>query len=476
MNMNRRNYLKGAGLAGLGIGSKPLAIGTAAATVSASVAVAQDSTGSQTFNMRGYAAPKLDEVRIGVIGLGSRGSGALKRLIHIEGARITALADEKPEAVEMGIKTIAAHSPNPATYSGSPDEWKKLCERDDVDLVYIVTPWDLHTQQALYAMEQGKHAASELPVAMTLEHCWQLVETSEKTRRHCIILGNQCFGEFELTTLNMARQGFFGELVHGDGAYNRDMRPIKYSKDKLWFTERDIDRIGALYNIHGIGPVAQKMNINSGDSMEYLVSITGKDFSAGVAMKAKAAEDPFWQPYVGREFNGNCTTCLVRTRLGRTMMFSYDHFSARPSTKMHVINGTEAMAMMDPPPSRLYTSEKRRWLNDAEYAEVMEHYRPEILKRIGGLSEKVGGKSGYDHGGQDTLMDWRIIDCLRNGLPMEQDVYDAAAWSALVELTSISSRNRGQSVDVPDFTRGAWKTNPLMMDLDLKTGGTTKLI
>lgn len=471
-SISRRGLLQGFGLAGLGAGASPL---LASAVSGSSAPVPGAVPGPQHFNMRGYAAPPLETVRVGVIGLGDRGRGALKRLTRIEGVRITALADEKPEAVERGLAAVAEHSPDPATYSGGPDEWKKLCERDDVDLVYIVTPWDLHTPQAVYAMEQGKHAASELPVAMTLEECWQLVETSERTRRHCVILGNQCFGTFELTSLNMARQGFFGELVHGDGAYSRDMRRLKFNKRKPWFFERDIGRTGALYNIHGIGPVAQKFNINSGDSMEYLASVTGDDFTMGRTVAELAAEDPHWEPYVGAPFNGNATTCIVRTRLGRTMMFQYDHFSAGPSIKMHVIRGTEALCMMDPPPSRLYTAEKGGWLSEEEYQEAFARYQPEILKRFGALSEEVGGATGYDHGGMDTVMDWRLIDCLRNGLPVEQDVYDAAAWSSLVELTSLSSRNRAATVEVPDFTRGAWRENQPLMDLDLKTGGTTKL-
>ena len=473
MKTNRRQFLKATGLAGLGITAAPVA--TRAASGGAGEASFKQ-TQPQRFNMHGYAAPRLETVRIGLIGIGDRGSGALRRLIRIEGVQITALADVKPEAVSRGLGLLKGHSPNPAIYSGGPQEWKKLCERSDVDLVYICTPWALHTPQAVYAMEQGKHAASELPVALTIEQCWQLVETSEKTRRHCIILGNQCFGSFELLTLNMVRQGFFGDLIHGDGAYMRDMLPIKFKKDKLWFFERDIDRLGALYNIHGIGPVAQKMEINCGDRMEYLSSVTGDDFTMGRKVREMAAQDPFWQPYVGRKFNGNMTTCIVRTARGRTMTFQYDHFSARAATKIHLISGTKALAMMDPPPARIYTSERDRWLSEQEFKAVAAQYTPEISKRVGAMAEKIGGSTEYYHGGMDTVMDWRMIDCLRNGLPVEQNVYDAAAWCALVELTSWSSRHRSRPVDVPDFTGGSWKTNRPLMDLALKTGGTTRLI
>ncbi|MBM3844150.1 MAG: Gfo/Idh/MocA family oxidoreductase [Verrucomicrobia bacterium] len=473
MKTNRRQFLKATGLAGLGITAAPVA--TRAAPGGAGEASFKQ-TQPQRFNMHGYATPKLGTVRIGVIGLGSRGSGALRRLIRIEGAQITALADLKPEAITQALKAIKTHNPNPATYAGGEHEWKKLCERSDVDLVYICTPWALHTPQAVYAMEQGKHAASELPVALTIAQCWQLVETSERTRKHCIILGNQCFGAFELVTLNMARQGFFGDLVHGDGAYNRDLTPLKFRKDKTWFLERDIDRLGALYNIHGIGPIAQKMEINCGDSMEYLSAVTSNDFTMDRKVREMAAKDPFWQPWVGRKFNGNMTACIVRTRRGRTMTFQYDHFSAQAGTKMHVVVGTKAMAMMDPKPSRLFTTERNRWLTDAEFNAVVKQYTPEMSRRVGQSAETVGETTGYDHGGQDTIMDWRMIDCLRNGLPVEQNVYDAAAWSALVELTGWSARHRAASVDVPDFTGGSWQTNRPLMDLALKTGGTTRLI
>ena len=473
MKTNRRQFLKTTGLAGLAITAVPAA---SHASSGASAKAPFKQSQSQRFNMHGYAAPKLPTVRIGLIGIGDRGGAALQRLIKIEGVQITALADVKPEAISRGVAIVKARSHAPATYSGGAEDWKKLCDRSDVDLVYICTPWLLHTTQAVYAMERGKHVAPELPVALTIEDCWKLVETSEKTRRHCIVLGNQCFNSFELLTLNMARQGFFGDLVHGDGAYSRNMLPIKFRKEKLWFFERDIDRIGALYNIHGVGPVAQKMEINCGDRMEYMSSVTGDDFTMGRKVQEMAAQDPFWQPYVGRKFNGNMTTCIVRTARGRTMTFQYDHFSARPATKIHLISGTKALAMMEPPPSRFYTNEKDRWLTDQEHQALVAQYTPEISKRVGAMAEKVGGGTEYYHGGMDTIMDWRMIDCLRNGLPVEQNVYDAAAWSALIELTSWSSSHRAQSVDVPDFTGGAWKTNRPLMDLALKTGGTTRFV
>jgi hypothetical protein len=472
MKTNRRQFIQTSGLAGIGATAAVLTGGASRAEAQ----VPFRESHRQRFNMRGYAAPKLERVRIGLIGAGSRGSGALRRLIRIEGVEITAIADINPAAVDEGLGIVRNRSRNVATYSGGENDWKRLCERSDVDLVYICTPWDLHTPQAVYSMQHGKHAASELPVALTIEECWQLVETSENTRKHCIILGNQCFGEFELTTLNMARNGFFGDLVHGDGAYSRDLTFLMFRKDKKWFLERNIDRIGALYNIHGIGPIAQKMDINSGDQMDHMSSVTSDDFTMFRKVREMADQDAFWRPYVGRQFNGNMTVSIIRTKRGRTMMFQFDHQSARPSIKMHVVSGTNAFAMMDPPPSRIFTTEAGRWLTDAQYRATMEKYRPEILRRVGRLAEQVGEKSGYDHGGQDTIMDWRIIDCLRNGLPVEQDVYDAAAWSSLVPLTGFSSSKRGRSLDVPDFTGGSWRINKPLMDLDLRTGGTTKLV
>ena len=228
----------------------------------------------QQFNMCGYAAPKIDTVRIGYIGLGNRGSGALDRIVFLENVQVKALCDIRPEKAEAARKKFEGTSHSPVVYAGKADEWKKLCERDDIDLIYICTPWNLHAPMALYAMEHGKHVAVEIPAATTVEDCWKLVETSERTRKHCMMLENCCYDFFELLTLNMARQGFFGEVVHVEGAYIHDIYASFFDKTKRYdsWRLRENIRKGNLYPTHGLGPICQVLDINRGDKMDYLVS------------------------------------------------------------------------------------------------------------------------------------------------------------------------------------------------------------
>ncbi|MEP6595009.1 MAG: Gfo/Idh/MocA family oxidoreductase, partial [Ginsengibacter sp.] len=228
MKSNRRNFLKYSGLTGIGLASAGMMKGYANTEMMAI------ETYDQHFNMSGYAAPKLDTVRIGFIGLGNRGPGAVERMRHIEGVEIKALCDLRPEKVDAVKKSLEGSVHKPEIYTGKAEEWKKLCERPDIDLVYIATPWSMHTPMAVYAMDHGKHVCTEVPSAKTIDECWQLVKTSERTKKHCMILENCCYDFFELLTLNMARQGLFGDILHGEGAYIHDLLEGNFSKDKYW--------------------------------------------------------------------------------------------------------------------------------------------------------------------------------------------------------------------------------------------------
>ncbi|TVR73735.1 MAG: gfo/Idh/MocA family oxidoreductase [Marinilabiliales bacterium] len=469
MKTSRRDFIRLTGLAGAGLAGAGFAGCTDRQVQEAPFRM----THNQVFNMSGYAAPRLETVRVGLIGVGSRGFGALRRHVRIEGLQITALADLDPARVNRGREFVRDHGHDPAVYSGSEDAWKGLCERDDVDLVYICTPWHLHTPNSVYAMENGKHAATEIPAAQTMDECWQLVETSERTRRHCIMLENVCYDFFEMMTLNMARQGFFGEIIHGEGAYIHDLMDMNFSKTayaNMWRLEENSRRNGSLYPMHGLGSVAQIMDVNYGDRMDYLVSLSSNDFMMGRRAEELATEDEFWQDYAGRDYRGNINTTLIKTSNGRSIMIQHDVSSPRPYTRIHLISGTKGIARKWPSPARIATSH-HGWLPDEEFRKLEEQYTPEITKRVGEMARQVGG-----HGGMDTLMDWRLIDCLRNGLPLDMDVYDAAAWSSIIPLSEWSVANRSMPVDIPDFTAGAWKTNKPLMDINLEKGGNTLLI
>jgi predicted dehydrogenase len=464
--MKRKDFLK---ITGMGVAGAGLLSGTR----NDAERLITRKNRKQAFNMSGYAAPALDTVRIGVIGIGNRGYGGLRRLSRIEGAEIRALCDIQPDRVERGQAFLENTSHQPEGYSGDEEAWKRMCERDDIDLVYICTPWHLHTPQAVFAMEHGKHAATELPAAVTLEECWQLVETSENTRRHCMMLGNVCYDFFEMITLNMARQGFFGEIIHGEGAYIHDLMGHNFSKTvyhNMWRLKQNQGRDGNLYAQHGIGPIAKLMNLNCGDKMEYLVSMSSNDFMMRKRADELAAEDDFWEPFAGKEYRGNISTSLIRTNKGRTIMLQHDVSSPRPYTRIHLISGTKGIARKWPSPARIATDHSG-WLSDEEFKSLEEKYTPEITRRVGEMAREVGG-----HGGMDTMMDWRLIDCLRNGVPLDMDVYDASLWSSIGPLSEWSIANEFNSIKVPDFTSGAWETNKPGMDINLERGGTTEII
>jgi hypothetical protein len=338
-----------------------------------------------------------------------------------------------------------------------------------VGTVQPTNPWPLHAPIAIYAMKNGKHAATEVPVAVTMEQCWELVETSEKTQKHCMMLENCCYDFFELLTLNMTRNGLFGDLVHAEGAYIHDLtKDWLFNKNAyadMWRLKENAKRNGNLYPTHGLGPIAQCMNINRGDLMDYLVSVSSNDFTMGNLAREMAGKDEFFNEYVGKNYRGNMNTTTVKTKNGKTMMIQHDVSTLRPYSRIHLISGTKGAASKWPSPERIALGHS--WIKPEELKKLYEQYSPPIVKHIGEIAKEVGG-----HGGMDFIMDWRLIDCLRNGLPLDQDVYDAASWTAVGLLSEKSVASRSKSIDIPDFTRGNWKTNK-PHDLTLNGGGTT---
>jgi len=473
MSNNRREFLKLAGMAGVGLAGASVLNACASSGSTAATGDVQKQAGKnhrQVFNMSGYAAPKLETVRIGFIGLGQRGPGAVNRINRIEGVDIKGLCDLRPEKVAEAQKILANSTHKPTAYSGKEDAWKEMVDRDDIDLIYIATPWRLHTPMAIYAMEHGKHVAVEVPAATTLEECWQLVETSERTRKHCMMLENCCYDFFEMLTLNMARQGFFGEIVHGEGAYLHNLVDLNFDKNGyqgMWRLKENF-RNGNLYPTHGLGPICQVMNINRGDQMDYLVSMSSNDFTMGETAKKLAAQDSFYKEFADKKYRGNMNTTTIRTKRGRTIMVQHDVSSNMPYSRIHLITGTKGSARKWPTPAKIATSHEK-WLSETEFKALEEQFQPELIRRLGEMAKKVGG-----HGGMDFLMDWRLIDLLRNGLPLDQDVYDAALWSSIAPLSEWSVANRSNSIDVPDFTGGAWQKNA-PVDITFRGGGTTNV-
>lgn len=459
MSTNRRSFIRN-----IALGS-----GAVASAIPENGYANLMNTAPAAYNMCGYAAPKLPTVRVGIVGLGMRGPGAVDRLSYIEGVEIKALCDKDSTRVDKAQNILTKKGlPKAKSYSGE-EGWKALCESKDIDLVYVTTPWHLHTPISVYAMKNGKHAASEVPAAKTIDECWELVETSEKTRQHMMMLENCCYDFFELITLNMARNGMFGEIVHAEGAYIHDLsKDYLFDKDgyaDMWRLKENIQNNGSLYPTHGLGPIAQCMNINRGDKFDHLVSMSTNDFSLGAMANELAAKDEFFNQFANKKYRGNMNTTIIKSALGKTLMVQHDVSTPRPYSRIHLVSGTKGAAQKWPGPERIALGHS--WMKSEEMKAIEEKYTPPIVKHIGEIAKNVGG-----HGGMDFIMDWRLIDCLRNGLPLDQDVYDAASWSSVFPLSGASVGNRSKTIDVPDFTRGAWKTNK-PHDMTLDGGGNT---
>ena len=479
MSTNRRSFLKNIGLGAGVIATTPLMASTGAGDKEKVkyIRKAAERIPKMSFNMSGYAAPKLDTVRVGFVGIGDRGSGAVKRMTFIDGVEIVALCDIRQSAVDGGQKILEeAGLPKAKEFVSGDLGFKELCNSGLVDLVYTATPWEWHVPVGLAAMEGGCHTAIEVSTARTMDECWNIVETSERTKKHCVILENCCYDFFELLTLNMARQGAFGDLIHGEGAYihNLDYWHFNKPKDdkmtdgaytKMWRLHEN-KRKANVYPTHGLGPICQAMNINRGDKMEYLTAMMGNDFTLKQRIAEKAKEDPFFEQFVDWDMRGNMDMQMIRTNKGRTIMIQHDISSPRPYSRIHQLSGTKCFAQKYPIEQIAFG---HKVSSEDEMKALKEKYEPEIIKRVGEMAKQVGG-----HGGMDFIMDWHLIDCLRNGLPMDLDVYDAAAWSSITPLSEWSIANGSAPIDIPDFTRGKWKTNK-PVELTLKGGGNTKV-
>lgn len=403
-----------------------------------------------------FAADPIDTVRTGFIGLGMRGPDAVRRFTYIDGAKVVALCDLEADRVARSQEILAGRGkPAAAEYSGE-DGWKQLCERDDIDLVYICTNWQTHVEMAVYAMECGKHVAVEVPAAMSVAECWRLVDTSERTRKHCMMLENCVYDFFELTCLNMAQQGLFGEVLHAEGAYIHNLEPFWDYYHNNWRLDFNQKHSGDVYATHGFGPDCQVLNIHRGDKLEYLVSMDTKSVVGLEVAKEKMGVDTF--------ANGDQTSTLVKTRNGKTILVQHNVYTPRPYDRMYQLVGTKGFA--DKYPNSAFAFEPDQIADAAaEYDNLSSHsyvprevrdslmakYKHPIAKEIEEKAREVGG-----HGGMDFIMDYRLVWCLRNGKPLDMDVYDAAEWSCLGELTAASIANGSKPVKIPDFTRGRW--------------------
>lgn len=407
--------------------------------------------------MVGFATDPIQKVKVGIIGMGNRGKTLIQMfewLIEQGKAEITALSDLKEENVQYGLDYLKGKQETlPAVYFGSEDAWESVARQDNVDLLLIATPWRWHTPMALMGMENGKHVATEVPIAYTLEDCWKIVETAERTRRHCIMIENCCYNGEELWVLNMVQQGVFGELTHAECAYLHDLRALMLSEDYYqgqWRIRHHVDRNGNFYTTHGIGPVSMYMEIGRGDTFTRLTSMSSQE--AALSAAAKKSNTEFKQFACG-----DVNTTLLQTAKGRSVMLQFDVHTGRPYSRINQLVGTKAVH--EGYPSRLYIDPEdfnfwgHKWLDEEKYAAYRDMYEHPMIGRLKKISENY--KQG--HGGMDFVMIYRLITCLNNGLPLDLNVYDGVIWSAITPLSEQSVAQESASLAFPDFTGGTWE-------------------
>lgn len=409
-----------------------------------------------------FAAGPLDEVRVGFIGVGERGSAIVEQFLRVKGCKLVAVCDLRPERVaRMQRAAEKAGQPAPEAYDRGENDYLRLCDRKDLDLVGVATPWKLHARMCVAALRAGKHAATETPPAQTIEECWQMVEAAEKAGKHCMLMENYCYFREVMCVLNMIRQGVFGEPMHIYTGYQKEAMYYSFNADgTLTFAgEGAINRMGNFYPAHFVGPSAHWLDINRGDYFDYLVSMG--NFPRSFNRYAKETFGPS-NRYASMKFDmADINNTLIRTKKGRTIHVIKDTISPRPYRHYYTLQATNGiyehtekrLHIQDRSPGEWTVQGKRQvarqWEPIAKYYPEYEH---PLWRDLGKLATSSG------HGGGDYLMAYRLIEALRTGVYPDVDVYDSVLWSSIVELSETSARNRSRVMDFPDFTRGRWKT------------------
>ena len=408
--------------------------------------------------MGDFAAPKLETVRWGAIGVGARGSGAVEQLAQIEGSEIIAISDLYQDWAERSAAALQKLGKKaPVLYHGNPNRYHEMLARPDIDAVVICTPWEEHAPMAIAAMEAGKHAFVEVPMGLTLTELWKIVDTSERTGKHCMMMENCNYNRDELMFLNLARQNVLGHLLHGEAAY---LHPLCEQMNEVergtgsWRTKYyAIPNGGNLYPTHGLGPVAQYMSlVRTEDTFDRLVSFASPAYGRNQYAREKFPADHKWN-----QMNFQCgdiSTQLIKTKLGRTIMVQWDETTPRPYSRHDLLMGTKGVVAGYPARAAIQGwSDTEEWSEKEKFDKLFDQYEHPLWKRMGEVAKKMGG-----HGGMDFIMRSRIAECLRKGEPLDQNVYEGAAWSSVHTLSSKSEQEEGAPQKFADFTRGNWKT------------------
>lgn len=408
-------------------------------------------------NMVGFKTEPITKVKVGLIGVGNRGKTLIQMfdfLLENKKVEIVALCDLEKKNIDYALNHLKdKQSLIPKTYANGEHDWENVAKLEDIDLLLIATPWSWHTKMAILGMENGKHVASEVPIAYTLEDCMKLVETAERTKRHCIMIENCCYNREELWIMNMIQEGVFGKLTHAECAYNHDLRALllheTYYKDQ-WRMKHHTERNGNFYTTHGIGPVSFYMNIGRGDTFKYLTSMSSKEQSLSAAVKKTNSNFP-------KIKCGDVNTSLIKTENGKSIMLQFDVHTGRPYSRINQLVGTKAVH--EGYPSRLYIDGEdlefwgHKWLTKEDYLTFSKKYEHPMITKLKKISESF--KQG--HGGMDFIMIYRLISCLNQGMPLDINVYDSVMWSAITPLSELSVSLDSNPIAFPDFTAGKWK-------------------
>ncbi|MEI6865269.1 Gfo/Idh/MocA family oxidoreductase [Flavicella sp.] len=458
MNSNRRDFLKKTSIAGAGLALLPNFLSASNFNTS--------STAFRSKYMGGFVAPKLETVRCAFIGVGARGSGQASRIASIEGTEVIAISDLYEDLATKTAKKCkekgnGQRHKDITIYTGGENDWKKMLIKEKPDVVFICTPWKTHAPMSIETMKKGAHAFVEVPIAVTLEEMWDIVKTSENTQKHCMMMENVNYGREELLYLNMCRKGVIGELLHGEAAYIHELRGQMKQVERgtgSWRTSQYANRDGNLYPTHGLGPIAQYMNLARGeDNFERIVSLSSPAKGRELYAKNNFGKDHKWNQLDFK--GGDINTSIIKTTMGRTIMVQWDETSPRPYSRHNLIQGTKGTLTGFPTRIALEggvegaTKGHHQWAQGDQLKEIFEKYEHPLYKRLGEISKKNGG-----HGGMDYMMCYRIIECLRSGLPLDQNVYEGCFWSSVSPLSEVSVAEHGSSQKFPDFTKGDWKT------------------
>ena len=462
--MKRKDFLKLSSASALFLGLNPDRLDAF------SIEESHDLINKNSQYMGDYSAPKLKTVRVAFIGVGARGTGHARQVATIEGTEVVAISDLYQDLVQRSIdncKEIGKGERHNeiAMYSGGENKWKLMLKEVKPDAVFISTNWDNHAPMVIEAMNSGAHAFVEVPMATTIEDMWEIINTSEKTRKHCMMMENVNYGRDELMYLNMCRKGVIGDFLHAEAAYIHELR-FQMEEQKRgtgsWRTHHYAKGRGNLYPTHGLGPVAQYMNLARGDdNFSTLISYSTPALGRKIYAEKNYPSDHKWNKLDYK--NGDLNTSIIKTNVGRTVMVQWDETSPRPYSRHNLIQGTKGILAGFPTRVALeggvegVTKNHHSWAQGKDLEVLYEKYDHPLYKRLGALAKKMGG-----HGGMDFMMRYRIIECLRKGEPLDQNMYEGCFWSAVTPLSARSIEDGGAPQRFPDFTRGNWKsTNPL---------------